>query len=541
LSFAPSATWDKRASALGFPFGDGVATEPLNVHDCSRQDLARCSALPVDASRVTGPLPIGSQFDCADQEYLQGVKSRAENQTAEAIQHYERAIALRSNHARAHNNIGVIQQERGDLVEAAAAFRMAIASDPLFGLAWFNRGNCLRDENRLSEAIAHYCRALELMPADAETRINLAAALRELRHFDESLALLDEIPSTSPHWPKAEFNRSLVHFLRGDFGQGWDAYEARLQVTSQTRATAELRWNGTPLAGRSILLLAEQGIGDQVMFASCLPDLFRQEAKCFLECDARLVPLFARSFPQITTVAKTSGSGLPAHFGRCDVVDYLGTLPRFFRRRIEDFPQSGSILRPDASQVAKWRSSFARLGSALKVGLSWHGGRDVETRRRRSIALELWEPVFRVPGVRFVNLQYGPAAADAAEARRRFGISLDDGTDCDPLLDLDNFAAKMAALDLVISVDNSTAHLAAAIGQKVWTLLPFAPDWRWMLEGEGTPWYSTMRLLRCHGLDQWSELLQRTARRLTACTFSGELRHGAASCCEHAGDALKVG
>ena len=471
---------------------------------------------------------MGAQPDCADQEYLQGVKYRAEKQTAEAIQHYERAVALRPNHARAHNNIGVIQQECGDLVGAATAYQQAIDSDPLFGLAWFNRGNCLREENRLCEAIAHYRRALELMPADAEARINLATVLRELRHFDESLALLDEIPSASPHSPKAEFNRSLVHFLRGELGHGWDAYEARLQVTSQTRASSELRWHGTSLAGRSILLLAEQGIGDQVMFASCLPDLLQQDATCFLECDARLVPLFARSFPQMETVAKTSGSDFPAGIGRCDVVEYLGTLPRFLRRRIEDFPERHGFLRPDPSQVAKWRSAFARLGSALKVGISWHGGRDVETRRRRSIPLERWEPVFQVPGVRFVNLQYGPAANDAAEARRRFGISLDDGTDCDPLLDLDNFAAKIAALDLVISVDNSTAHLAAAIGQKVWTLLPFARDWRWMLDRETTPWYPTMRLLRCHGLDQWCELLQRTARRLTACTFSGELRQGAA-------------
>ena len=128
---------------------------------------------------------------------------------------------------RAHNNIGVIQQERGDLVGAARAFQKAIESDPLFGLAWFNRGNYLREENRLSDAIAHYCRALELMPADAETRINLATVLREVRQFDASLGLLDEIPSTSPQWPKAEFNRSLIYFLRGEWGRGWDAYEAQ--------------------------------------------------------------------------------------------------------------------------------------------------------------------------------------------------------------------------------------------------------------------------------------------------------------------------
>jgi tetratricopeptide (TPR) repeat protein len=473
-------------------------------------------------------MTVRPQLDCADQEYLQGVQCRSANQLPEAIKHYERAIALRPNHARAHNNLGVIQQERGDLTSAASAYQQAIESDPQFGLAWFNRGNCLREANRLSEAIADYRRALALMPADAETRINLATVLRELRRFDESLALLDEIPLTSSHWPKAEFNRSLVHFLRGELGRGWDAYEARLQIASHTRAISELRWNGTPMREQSILLLAEQGIGDQVMFASCLPDVMQQTANCLVECDARLVSLFARSFPQITALAKTPGSDPVAQAGSCAIVDYIGSLPHSFRRRVEDFPRSPHFLRPDPMLVAKWRSSLARHGSAFKVGISWQGGRDTETRRRRSIPLPLWETIFQVPGVRFVNLQYGSAAADAAEARRRFGILLDDGTDCDPLQDLEDFAAKMAALDLVITVDNSTAHLAAAIGQKVWTLLPFAPDWRWMLDRETTPWYPTMRLLRCQGLDQWSELLHRTARQLTAFTFSGEFRHGAA-------------
>ena len=133
-----------------------------------------------------------------------------------------------------------------------------------------------------------------------------------------------------------------------------------------------------------------------------------------------------------------------------------------------------------------------------------------------------------MPGVRFFNLQYGPPAAEAADAERRFGIPLDDGTDCDPLVDLDDFAAKIAGLDLVLSVDNSTVHLAAAVGRPVWTLLPYAADWRWTVDGEKTPWYPSMRLLRCRGPDHWSELLRRAARQLTAASFSRDLLCGAA-------------
>jgi Flp pilus assembly protein TadD len=469
----------------------------------------------------------------ADEEYRCGVTCKRENRLAEAMEHYERALALRPDHAQAHNNVGVLRQEWGQFALAAAAYQKAIESLPEFGLAWCNLGNCLREDNRLEEAIGCYRRAQALMPADGQTRINLAATLKDVWQFDEALAVLDEIPKASPDLPKARINRSMIHLLRGELGLGWDEYEGRLQIEPNPQAIPACRWDGKSLAGRSILLLSEQGIGDQVMFASCLPDLLEVAETSAVECDARLVPLFARSFPKIRAIAKTTDAvarvPVAGHDVMAfDVVEFMGTLPRFLRRRIEDFPQTDCYLRPDPDLVAKWRSSLAHLGGALKVGLSWHGGKDAETRRRRSIPLDLWEPIFQVPGVRFVNLQYGSAAAEAGRARQRFGVSLDDGTDCDPLLDLDDFAAKIAALDLVLSVDNSTAHLAAAIGRPVWTLLPFSPDWRWMLDRNRTPWYPTMRLLRCGAADHWTELLKRAARQLTSAAFSRDLLTGAA-------------
>ncbi len=289
----------------------------------------------------------------------------------------------------------------------------------------------------------------------------------------------------------------MIHLLRGELGTGWDEYEWRLRHGPSPRPIALNRWDGTSLAGRSLLVLSEQGIGDQVMFGSCLPQVAREAAGCLVECDPRLVPLFARSFPNVTAVAKSARPTENPAVAPCDVYDFWGSLPRFVRRQVDDFPATAAYLKPEPGLVAKWQSRLARLGGALKVGISWRGGKDAETRRQRSIPLELWRPILQVPGVRFVNLQYGSSAAEAALVRNRFDIPLDDGADCDPLLDLDDFTAKIAALDLVLSVDNSTVHLAAAIGRSVWTLLPFCSDWRWMLEGETTPWYPTMRLLRC--------------------------------------------
>ena len=470
----------------------------------------------------------------SDEYFVLGIDLGRQNRLVEALACYEQAISVVPNHARAHNNIGVIRQQRGEPAAALAAYLKAVEADPEFGLAWFNLGNCFRQDNRLDEAQVAYRRALTFMPHDAETQINLAIVLRELRNLDESLTVLSEIPPASPEHPKARLNAAFVRLMRGELGQGWDEYEARLAIEPEMRSIpANCRWDGKPLGMRSMLILSEQGIGDQVMFASCLSELLigigsEDAARFSIECDHRLVPLFARSFPRIKPFAKTTPSNVLPSVVPVDIVEHIGSLPRFLRRRVEDFPRPSGFLHADRGQVAKWRDSLARLGGALKVGISWQGGKDMETRCRRSIPLDLWEPIFKVAGVRFVNLQYGPAAADAAQARHRFGIEIDDGTDCNPLAELDDFAAKMAALDLVLSVDNSTVHLAAAIGRPVWTLLPYAADWRWMLDSETTPWYPSMRLLRCQRPDDWSELLRRVARRLTAATFSRDSLTGAA-------------
>jgi tetratricopeptide (TPR) repeat protein len=459
----------------------------------------------------------------AAEDYDRGTRFQEAGQLAEAIDCLRRSAALRPNDSHTLNNLGVAWREAGRPELAEAAYRAALACDPQSSAIWFNLGNSHREANRLEDSVHCYQRALESAPRDHKILVNLAVALKDLHRFPEALGCLDRALGDIPDLAAARFDRSLIWLTQGNFAAGWDEYEWRLESETQTyRATR--RADGVSLVGKTVRILAEQGIGDQVMFASCLPEIAHVATACIVECDPRLVPLFARSFPNIQVVARASvnrEAQADMTEDASEVTEFLGSLPRYMRRRLEDFPATIGFLKASPPGVASWRARLSRGGGGFKVGIAWRGGKDRETQNKRSIGLEEWGPLFQVPGIRFFNLQHGPAAEEAAVARDRFGLNLDDGTDCDPLRNLDDFCAKIAALDLVISVDNSTVHLAAALGRPVWTLLPFSADWRWMLERESTPWYPTMRLLRCRSAGDWADVMRRTARLLAATAFGG--------------------
>jgi tetratricopeptide (TPR) repeat protein len=504
----------------------------------------------------------------AVEDYQRGTTFYEAGQLAEAIDCFRRSAALEPNNAHTLNDLGVAWKDAGRFDLAEAAYRASLECEPRSPTVWFNLGNAHRESNRLEDAVLCYQRALEIAPRDERILVNRAVALKDLHRFSEALDCLGRALADAPDLAAARFDRSLIWLTQGDFARGWDEYEWRLTTEPQAHRATPCRPNAS-FAGQAVHILAEQGIGDQVMFASCLNEITNAATRCVVECDPRLVPLFARSFPAIHVVPAPSGSidslvvrecanapsprpspiGMgegernprPIPMGRgqgegssfteppiniaaasenpSELTLFIGSLPRHRRRRVEDFPTRAGYLEADPARVADWRVRSSRGGSCLKVGIAWKGGKDRETQNKRSIALEEWGPVFQVPGIRFINLQHGPAATEAAVARRRFGVALDDGTDCDPLKDLDDFCAKIAALDLVISADNSTVHLAGALGRPVWTLLPFSADWRWMLDRESTPWYPTMRLLRCRSAGDWAEVMRRTARFLAATAF----------------------
>jgi len=454
----------------------------------------------------------------ADEAYaaahvLQGNIRKDRGQFAEAAASYGRAIALDPNNHDAHNNLGLVRQQAKEHEAARRCYERALELRPDDADAHNNLGTLLHEEGCIEAAIAHYRAALQSRPDFAGALTNLGMALDQQGAGDESLALLARALELDPHHADARFYQAVARLRRGDFAGGWRDYEARWRRPDmKPRAIPAPEWDGSSLSGRTILVHAEQGVGDEVFFASCLPDLLRVADRCVLECEPRLAPLFARSFPR-EVVAPRSPRDPAAWRGQIDVQIPLGSLPRFFRNSEREFPAARGYLVADPVRTGQWQARLSSLGAGIKVGISWRGGSAPEDRRRRSTTLDQWTPLFNVPGANFVNLQYGNVGAELAALQPR---AVHHWPDSDPLRDLDDFAALLSALDLVISVDNAAVHLAGALGRPVWILLPHAADWRWMRDRNDSLWYPSARLMRQPRPGDWGSVMESAARLLAS-------------------------
>ena len=281
--------------------------------------------------------------------------------------------------------------------------------------------------------------------------------------------------------------------MRGDFAEGWDEYEWRLRSTERKGPRfPERPWQGENLAGKHIYVQAEQGFGDTLQFARYLPLLAARAGRVTLRVHQQLVTLLRESLPGIAVLGDR-GDPAPYH---CDAV--LLSLPRLFKTRLETIPAEVPYLRPPAELAQRWKERLADM-AGLKVGVVWAGNPEHVNDTRRSIDLHLLAPLFAVPGVSFASLQVGPRAADLKKLRRAKKGEADKPAVADlssAFADFADSAGAVSALDLVITVDTSVAHLAGALGKPVWVLLPWVTDWRWMLVREDNPWYPTMRLFR---------------------------------------------
>ncbi|MFQ5733263.1 MAG: tetratricopeptide repeat protein [Planctomycetaceae bacterium] len=450
----------------------------------------------------------------AEFHYNLGNLLQTQSRRREAASAFREAIRRNPGLADAHNNLGDVLQSAGKTDEAESAFRNALQVDSRHADARFNLANLYRGRDRLPEALDAYRAAVAVRPGFVDAWVNLGYTLDDLGRLDEAVDAYSSAIAADPHTVEAHVNRALALLRQGNFRRGWAEYDWRLKRGSHSRAAiappADL-----PAPGASVRIPGEQGIGDEVMFASCLPDIARR-CRCLASCDPRLVALFARSFPEVEFVPRTADP-IPGQFrdgGTPDARIPLGSLPRFFRPNVESYPAHSGFLVPPARLVRQWRDRFRELHADLIVGVSWRGGNDAVVRRRRTTQPSDWRPVFDVDGVAFVNLQYGAQSRELAEFESQTGTRLHDWDDVDAMTDLDGFAAQIAALDLVISVDNSTVHLAGALGKRVWTLLPVASDWRWMMHRDDSPWYPAMRLFRQTTFGEWRPVFQRVADEL---------------------------
>jgi hypothetical protein len=256
------------------------------------------------------------------------------------------------------------------------------------------------------------------------------------------------------------------------------------------------------------------------MFASCLPDLIGQAKKIVVECDGRLAPLFARSFPRAEVHGRQPDQDM-SRLSCAPGIDWqiaMGSLPGLFRTTLASFPKHSGYLVPDAHAVQSWRQRLTSLGDGIKIGISWRGGSTDKTRRQRSTSLEQWLEILRMPGAHFINLQYGDSEQELRAIRATPGISIADWEDIDPLANLDDFAALIASLDLVISIDNATVHMAGALGTPTWVLQPYVPDWRWFIILENSPWYPSLRYFRQPAPGDWDAAFAGIVRQLRELT-----------------------
>ena len=424
----------------------------------------------------------------------------------ESVEAYHEALGLSPQTAEIHNNLGTVYKDRDEYDQALKCFQDAVEFQPDHAEAHNNLGTVYQYQGRFDEAITCYQRAVDIEPHFAGALTNLGNVYCDLGQMDRAIDSFSEAIHCQPEYAEAHFNRALARIQNREFVDGWEAYEWRWQHKVRPRTFPQPVWDGTSLETKTVLVYAEQGIGDEVMFASCVPDMIECAQHVVLECDPRVVELFARSFQEATVIARPPDSQpLPESSAvqNADVQIAMGSIPRFKRLSLDQFPRRASYLIPDSNQVAKWRERYERLSDELKVGISWRGGKEPNVRRSRSTTLEQWSELLMIPDVRFINLQCGKTQHELNNIQKQFGITIHDWIDSDPLADLDDFAAQIAALDLVISVDNSTVHMAGAVGTEIWTLLPFSADWRWLRDREESPWYSSMRLFRQRNFTDW--------------------------------------
>jgi tetratricopeptide (TPR) repeat protein len=410
-----------------------------------------------------------------------------------------RAIEIDPKMPTALSNLGVALYELKEYEEAARAQRRAIAAKPDFAEAHSNLGNALHALRRFEEAIEAYHRAIELNPDYADGWANLGTTLHHSGHFEEGIATLRHAIALAPHHANARSGLGILLLMRGDLAEGWDEYEWRLRSSERKGPRfPENPWQGENPAGKHIYVQAEQGFGDAIQFVRYAPFLAARGARVTLRVHQQLLRLLRESLPGITVLGDR---GDPAPY-QWDAV--LLSLPRLFKTRLETIPAHVPYLRPPAEAASRWRARLATM-TGLKIGLVWAGNPEHVNDQRRSIGLAQLAPLFAIPGTSFASLQYGPRTADLKVLDKRGGRPIDNlGPEFEDFVDT---AAAIAALDLVITVDTSVAHVAGALGKPVWVLLPWVTDWRWLLNREDNPWYPTLRLFRQRKGEDWSRVI----------------------------------
>jgi tetratricopeptide (TPR) repeat protein len=454
--------------------------------------------------------------DFADAHYNLGIILLQRGEPDAAAAACRHAIRCAPKHAEAYGNLGKALQELDRPDEALAAYDAAISIKPHYAEAHSNRGNILKACGRLDEAAAAHNTAIRFKPDFAEAHYNLGNTLKAQARSGEAIHAYHHAIRLRPDFAEAHVNLGMERLLSGDFPRGWEDYEWRLRGTGhplQPRAFSKPQWRGEALGGRTILLHAEQGLGDTIQFCRYVPLVAARGGCVVLELPRPLLRLLS-GLPGVARLI-AAGSPLPAFDVQCSLM----SLPLAFRTDIDTIPADVPYLSAKPDRIAFWRNWLGDK-TRLRVGLVWSGGLRPDqpelqaVNERRNIPLQVIGQLNR-GDIDFVSLQKGEPAESELIAMR--DVIWPDGnlTDAAPEIgDFDDTAGLIEMLDLLISVDTSTAHLAAAMGKPVWLLNRFDSCWRWLEHREDSPWYPTLRLFRQTTPGDWQGVMRRVEAAL---------------------------
>jgi tetratricopeptide (TPR) repeat protein len=443
-----------------------------------------------------------------------GLVLQAMRQADGARDAFMRALALRPDFPEAASHLGVARQGAAHYVQAVQWHRRALRLAPDNAAFLTNLGSALERTGRFNEAAAAYRSAITLHPGGpADTLNNLGMAAKQAGDSRKAEKWMRRALRLHPGFALAAWNVGLLDLAHGDFAAGWRGYDRRFETaTMQPPRMIDLPvWDGSPLNGRRLLVWDEQGVGDEILFASCLGDLQACNGQVVAECDPRLVGLLSRAFPWAEVRPSEGAPGGPERRipSDCHVQLPMGSLPRLVRRKLTDFPLRPAFLAPTAALREKWAARVAALPPGLRVGVAWTSQVVDAYRKDAYMRPEDFLPLLRAPGVQAVNLQYGDQTAALRRLEQNHGRRLHGWDDLDLKNDFEGVAALIVNLDLVISPASSVGELATALGVPTWRIC--GPDWT-QLGTVVRPWYPTMRVFDPRPGETIADIPSRLAR-----------------------------
>lgn len=495
----------------------------------------------------------------AQAHYSLGGLHHAAGELDEAILAYRKAVDLNPGLYNTHNDMGVAYLDLGRAEEAKSCFVRALEINGDFALAHNNLGNALKALEQPDEAIVSYQLALEHMPIYPDALNNLGCVYKDRGQPKEAAEYFQKALDFEPNHIEALNHMGLVQLTLGDaqaaiashkkavelrpdnplsywglcnsllvaeeFSRAWELYDYRWKANSETtlkwRSYPQPVWDGSNLSGKRLLVWGEQGIGDEILFASLLFELSDMADSVVVECLERLAPLFERSFPDIEFVVRQDP---PLEILNSPDIDFqiaAGALGRYLRQDKQSFPSRAKYLVPDPEKQASIRAGYRdQWGKKPLIGVAWHSG-NTSAGKARSLLLDQLPPLLSGPDFQLINLQYGDVKDDLSALKDSTGLDVFCDPEVDPLVDIDTFCAQVAALDLVITIDNSTAHVAGALGVTTWVLLPFDSNWYWSRSQDVSLWYPSTRLYRQKAYGEWDGVIEQVNSDLNRQVLDG--------------------